>query len=100
MTFKNPTDEGGPYAQVSRLGMPLVNEVVIGLKDKNLFNSSEPKNDVQFLDSRSGGGGGGAGVGGGGVAADGAARSRPSASEDIPAPDDAPRDVDPDEIPF
>jgi len=57
-------------------------------------------NDVQFLDSRSGGGGGGAGAGGGGAAADGAARSRPSASEDIPAPDDAPRDVDPDEIPF
>src|SRR5205809_3093632 len=57
-------------------------------------------NDVQFLDSRSGGGGGSAGVGGGGVAADGAARSRSSASEDIPAPDDAPRDVDPDEIPF
>src|SRR5205809_5794636 len=56
-------------------------------------------NDVQFLDSRSGGGGGGAGVGGAGVA-DGAARSRSSATEDIPAPDDAPRDVDPDEIPF
>ena len=25
--------------QVSRLGMPLVNEVVIGLKDKDLFNA-------------------------------------------------------------
>ena len=31
--------------QVSRLGMPLVNEVVIGLKDKNRFNASEPKDD-------------------------------------------------------
>ena len=47
-------------------------------------------NDVQFLDSRSG------------APADGAPRSRVGASEDssIPAPDDAPRDVDPDEIPF
>jgi len=36
--------------QVSRLGAPLVNEVVIGLKDKNRFNSSEPKDDAQFAD--------------------------------------------------
>jgi hypothetical protein len=28
--------------QVSRLGMPLVNEVVIGLKDKDKFNASKP----------------------------------------------------------
>jgi single-strand DNA-binding protein len=49
-------------------------------------------NDVQFLESRGSAGGGGGeapqpvrrGVGG----------------DDIPAPDDAPRDVDPDEIPF
>jgi len=27
-----------------------VNEVVIGLKDKNLFNASEPQDDAQFLD--------------------------------------------------
>jgi hypothetical protein len=40
---------GGPWAQVSRLGMPLVNEVVIGLKDKDKFNSSQPKDDAQFL---------------------------------------------------
>ena len=46
-------------------------------------------NDVQFLDSRSSG------------PTDGApARSRPAATDDIPAPDEAPRDVDPDEIPF
>jgi hypothetical protein len=36
--------------QVSRLGAPLVNEVVIGLKDKDKFNASEPRNDAQFLD--------------------------------------------------
>jgi len=33
---------------VSRLGMPLVNELVIGIKDKNKFNASEPKDDAQF----------------------------------------------------
>jgi hypothetical protein len=36
--------------QVSRLGMPLVNEVVIGLKDKDRFNASKPMNDGQFAD--------------------------------------------------
>ncbi len=39
----------GPFfSQQSRLGSPLVNEVVIGLKDKNRFNASKPKNDAQF----------------------------------------------------
>ncbi len=38
------------FDQVSRLSAPLVNEVVIGLKDKDKFNASEPKDDVQFLD--------------------------------------------------
>lgn len=38
--------EGGAYAQVSRLSMPLVNEVVIGVKDKDKFNASKPKNDA------------------------------------------------------
>ena len=42
--------EGGAWTQVSRLGMPLVNEVVIGLKDKDRFNSSKPANDGQFID--------------------------------------------------
>jgi hypothetical protein len=49
-TFSNPAREGGPWVQVSRLGMPLVNEVVIGLKDKDKFNGSEPKDDAQFAD--------------------------------------------------
>ena len=39
---------GTRYVQVSRLGQPLVNEVVIGLKDKDRFNGSEPRNDGQF----------------------------------------------------
>lgn len=49
-TFKNPSREGGPWVQVSRLGMVLVNEVVIGIKDKDKFNGSEPKDDAQFAD--------------------------------------------------
>lgn len=39
---------GGAWVQVSRLGMPLVNEVVIGLPDKDRFNSSRPRDDGQF----------------------------------------------------
>ncbi len=41
--------DGGPFTQVSRLGMPLTNEVVIGLDKKNAFNASEPMGDGQFL---------------------------------------------------
>jgi hypothetical protein len=44
-TFEKP---GGAWVQVSRLGMPLVNEVVIGLKDKDRFNASTPQGDGQF----------------------------------------------------
>ncbi len=39
---------GGNWVQVSRLGMPLVNEVVIGLPDKDRFNGSVPSGDGQF----------------------------------------------------
>jgi Domain of unknown function (DUF4331) len=39
----------GPNVQVSRLGNPLVNEVVIPRGKKDLFNASQPKNDGQFL---------------------------------------------------
>jgi hypothetical protein len=46
----DPTAQSGGYVQVSRLGAPLVNEVVIGLKDKNKFNASQPKDDAQFAD--------------------------------------------------
>jgi Domain of unknown function (DUF4331) len=41
---------GGAWTQVSRLGMPLVNEVVIGLPDKDRFNAGKPKDDGQFAD--------------------------------------------------
>jgi hypothetical protein len=48
--IRAPSIEGGPWTQVSRLGMPLVNEVVIGLKDKDTFNASKPSGDSQFAD--------------------------------------------------
>ena len=48
-TYEKPeTPVSNEWVQVSRLGMPLVNEVVIGLRDKNLFNASHPRNDAQF----------------------------------------------------
>ncbi len=46
--ISSASKEGGAWTQVSRLGMPLVNEVVIGLKDKDKFNASKPANDAQF----------------------------------------------------
>jgi hypothetical protein len=49
MAFLPGSDHHGPYTQVSRLGNPLVNEIVIGLPDKDKFNSSDPDDDAQFL---------------------------------------------------
>jgi hypothetical protein len=39
-------DDYGPWVQVSRLGLPLINEAVIGLQDKDKFNRTHPKNDL------------------------------------------------------
>ena len=39
----------GPFVQVSRLGMPLVNEVVIPVGKKDRFSASRPQDDAQFL---------------------------------------------------
>jgi len=41
----------GGNAQVSRLGMPLVNEVVMSLAFKDIFNSSEPSGDAPLFTS-------------------------------------------------
>jgi hypothetical protein len=40
--------EGAAWTQVSRVGMPLVNEVIIGMDDKDRFNTSKPKDDAQW----------------------------------------------------
>ncbi|MCC7012471.1 MAG: DUF4331 domain-containing protein [Planctomycetes bacterium] len=47
-SYAQPTSESGDFVQVSRLASPLVNELVIGLKDKDRFNASRPNDDVQF----------------------------------------------------
>ena len=41
----NPRDSG-PLVQVSRLGLPLINEVVVPLSFKDQFNRTQPKNDL------------------------------------------------------
>lgn len=44
-TYAATSVYGGAYVQQSRLSNPLVNEVVIGLPDKDLFNAAEPTQD-------------------------------------------------------
>lgn len=39
----------GPYVQVSRLGNPLVNEVIIPLGHKDTWNTLEPSQDKEFV---------------------------------------------------
>jgi hypothetical protein len=39
----------GDWIQVSRLAEPLINEAVIGLGQKDLWNGSEPEDDAQFV---------------------------------------------------
>ncbi len=48
LTNVTGSDGSTSLVQQSRLGMPLVNEVVIGLKDKDTWNGSAPKDDSQF----------------------------------------------------
>ena len=45
-TYEQVSVFGGALVQQSRLSAPLVNEVVIGLPDKDRFNASEPMNDA------------------------------------------------------
>ncbi|THD63891.1 DUF4331 domain-containing protein [Phenylobacterium sp.] len=49
-TYTSEALQGGAYTQVSRLGNPLVNELVIGLPVKDTFNSAQPSADAQFAD--------------------------------------------------
>jgi hypothetical protein len=41
-------DNGSDYVQVSRLGNPLVNEVIIPVKDKDMFNRTTPDRDAEL----------------------------------------------------
>lgn len=49
-TYTTPDQQGGAFVQVSRLSHPLVNELVIGLPDKNLFNAVPPTADAAVAD--------------------------------------------------
>lgn len=49
-TYSSPDSNSGPMVQVSRLGMPLVNELVIGLPQKNTFNAAQPTGDAALAD--------------------------------------------------
>ena len=48
-TTSKKSATGKKYTQVSRLGNPLVNEVVLPLKVKDAFNASKPTQDVAAL---------------------------------------------------
>ncbi|HEX4340000.1 MAG TPA: DUF4331 domain-containing protein [Polyangiaceae bacterium] len=39
----------GGWVQVSRLGLPLINEAVIGLEDKDRWNRMRPKDDLEYF---------------------------------------------------
>jgi hypothetical protein len=49
-TYNSPALYGGAYTQVSRLGNPLVNELVIGIPQKDLFNAAKPTQDGALAD--------------------------------------------------
>jgi hypothetical protein len=49
-SYAAPALQGGAYVQVSRLANPLVNELVIGLPKKDLFNGSKPSGDAVLAD--------------------------------------------------
>ena len=42
-------DLDGPFVQVSRLGLPLINDVVICLQSKDKWNTKEPKDEVALF---------------------------------------------------
>jgi hypothetical protein len=46
-SYTVPAAEGGAWVEVSRLSNPLVNEVIIGLPDKDKWNASAPADDVK-----------------------------------------------------
>ena len=43
-----PAAGNGSYAQVQRMGNPLINELLVGTGSKDRFSMDQPKNDKQF----------------------------------------------------
>lgn len=48
--LREPLAKAGPWIQVSRLGNPLVNEVIIPMARKDYWNGQPPEHDKQFAD--------------------------------------------------
>ncbi|HEX3769555.1 MAG TPA: DUF4331 domain-containing protein [Polyangiaceae bacterium] len=47
ITARDGKDQAaGPWVQVSRLGLPLINEAIVGVQDKDRYNRSVPATDV------------------------------------------------------
>lgn len=46
--FGGGEEEFGSWVRVSRLGIPLINEAVIGLQDKDRYNRTHPRRDVEL----------------------------------------------------
>jgi len=44
----DPVETRGKFAQVQRMGNPLINELIIGTGSKDRFSMDEPENDGQF----------------------------------------------------
>ena len=49
-----PPENFGNYSQIQRLGNPLINELIIGTGYKDTWSMSQPVNDSQFRQLRSG----------------------------------------------
>ena len=52
-TIQTPSGQpqgSGPWVQVSRMANPLVNELIIGTGQKDLWNATEPESEAAFLD--------------------------------------------------
>jgi hypothetical protein len=49
VTVRQGGNSNGPFVEVQRLANPLVNELIIGTKDKDKWNSTEPQDESQFL---------------------------------------------------
>jgi hypothetical protein len=44
-----PGGQSGPYVQVSRLGNPLFNEVLVGMGEKDQWNAQSPNTDSRYV---------------------------------------------------
>ena len=50
LIYGNPVTHAGPWTQVSRLGNPLINEVIIPMGEKDNWNKQAPHGDSAFVD--------------------------------------------------